>query len=187
MTKNALLASTASLILLVMTVCFGFDSSDLDDRARESLDTIVSQIDSLDDYTVHLSGHTDNTGSDAYNDKLAAERAIAVKHYLISKKIDSTKIIIDSYGEHEPTVPNTSEDNRALNRRVEVTVSGQKPTPAPQAITAAEQPKQETLNLQKQDSETIIPAEKELKKKKVRRRLVWTGWRTGFHWSTSKR
>jgi hypothetical protein len=187
MKKNAALLLTASLTFIVMTVCFGFNSSILDERAQQSLDRIVSQLDSFSDYTIHLSGHTDNTGPEIYNDQLSEERAIAVKKYLVSKNIDSTKIQLDFYGECEPVVPNTSSENRALNRRVEVTINGQQlPAPIPQAASP-EQPKQDTVIRQEQLPATLLPAEKEIKKRKNRRRLVWTGWRTGFHWSTAGR
>jgi len=101
MTKKATIALIAPLII-VMTVCFGFNSSVLDDRAYQSLDNIIGQLDSLSGYTIHLSGHTDNSGSNNYNNILSEQRAIAVKKYLISKNIDSTKITVDFYGECEP-------------------------------------------------------------------------------------
>ena len=191
MKKNTTLALTVSLVLIVMTVCFGFNSSVLDDHSRQSLDNIIYKLDSLSVYNIHLSGHTDNTGPDNYNNKLSEERVIAVKNYLISKNIDSTKITFDFYGERIPAVPNTSEENRALNRRVEVTVSGQKTEPEtlqiPPQITSPEAVKQDTTTFQKQETPVNASSEKKIKKKKVRRRLVWNGWRTGFHWSTSGR
>lgn len=173
-----------------MTVCFGFNSSVLDDHSRQALDNIVLQLDSLSDYTIHLSGHTDNAGSDTYNEKLSENRARAVRNYFISKNVDSTKIQLDFYGESQPTVPNTTEENRALNRRVEITVSGEKTSITPEKPTSSEtalpEPKQQypAITSKKQEAENI-PAKAEIKKKKVRRRLVWTGWRTGYHWSTS--
>lgn len=182
------LALTASLLLILMTVCFGFNSSVLDIRAQQALDGVVTQLDSLSDYTIHLSGHTDNIGSDSYNEKLSEKRAIAVRDYLISKHVDSTKITICYAGEGEPIVPNVSEENRALNRRVEVTIGGERIE-----TTQPEIPKQKAAILEQEVNETISPIQKEVKitssevrkKKKVKRRLVWTGWRTGFHWSTS--
>lgn len=184
MTKNTLNTLTAFLALTAVIVCFGFNSSTVDSHASQSLDSIVQQLDSLTDYKIHLSGHTDNIGSDNYNDKLSKERVIAVKNYLISKNIDSTRITFDFYGERKPTVPNTSDDNRALNRRVELTISGQKSNTAPQQTTFPEQQSKDSINPQKRDSAVIVPVEKEIKKKKNKRRLIWTGWRTGFHWST---
>lgn len=187
MKEKANLVLTASFILIVMTVCFGFNSSILDNRAQKELDAVIIQLDSFSDYKVNLNGHTDDIGSNSYNEKLSKERAIAVRNYLISKKVDSTKITIDYSGEDEPVVPNISEENRAFNRRVELTISGQKRiTPQPEIL-------KDTVIPQKQVNGTISPVQREVKittseahkKKKVRRRLVWTGWRTGFHWSTS--
>ncbi|WP_430405630.1 OmpA family protein [Fluviicola sp.] len=188
MKERANLALTASLILMVITVCFGFNSSVLDNRGQQVLDKFVTQLDSFSDYRINLNGNTDDIGSDSYNEKLSKERAIAVRNYLISKNVDSSKITIDYSGEHKPTVPNTSEENRALNRRVDVAISGEKIKNFQPEI-----PKQDTVILQKRVDKAISPIQKETKitssevhkKKKVRRRLVWTGWRTGFHWSTS--
>lgn len=126
MKKNASLAITTVLVLIMTTVCFAYNSSVLDEQARLDLDKVVSQLDSLSDYTVHLSGHADNTGSEDHNTQLSKERVVAVKNYLVSKNVDSTKIILAYYGEDKPAIPNTSEENKALNRRVEVTISGEK-------------------------------------------------------------
>nr|WP_294862102.1 OmpA family protein [uncultured Fluviicola sp.] len=180
-------ALTASIVLIAISVCFGFDSSVLDNRARQELDKVLTQLDSLSDYKIYLRGHTDNIGSDSYNENLSEKRAITVRDYLISKHVDSTKITVNYSGEYEPVVPNTSEENRALNRRVEMTIGGEK-----KETTQSEIPKQEVV-VQKEENGKVSPIQKEVKiptneihkKKKVRRRLVWTGWRTGFHWSTS--
>lgn len=176
---------TAFLVLTAVTINFGFDSSILDNRASQSLDIIAGQLKSFADYTIHLSGHTDNIGSDNYNDKLSHKRVTAVKNYLIAKGVDSTKIKSDSYGERKPTVPNTSDSNRALNRRVEVTISGQQNNITPPQTTSSGQTSKDSIISQKQDSVVILPHEKEVKKKKKRKRLVWTGWKTGFHWDTA--
>ena len=185
MKKSAPFTFTVFLALVTAVVCFGFDSSVLDDRARLSLDEMVSRLDPLSDYTIHVSGHTDNIGSFEYNEKLSEKRAVAVRDYLISKKIDSTRIAIDFHGECEPVAANSSEENCALNRRVEVTVTVEKAI-APVEPASVGEPVQEVAEPVTQDVETPIPSAKaKIKKKKVRRRLVWTGWRTGFHWSTA--
>lgn len=172
------------LSLTAVIVCFGFNSSTIDKRASQSLDSILQQLDSFADYTIHLSGHADNIGSNNYNDKLSKERVIAVKHYLISKNIDSTKVEFDFYGEHKPVAPNTSDNNRALNRRVEVTIIGRKINTTPPQTTLSIQTNKDTINPKKYDNVAIPSKEKEIKKRKSKRRLVWTGWKTGFHWST---
>lgn len=187
MTNISFLTSIGSVILILMTVTFAYNSSALDDHSQQNLDKLVSQLDTLSDYTIHLSGHTDNTGKDQGNELLSQKRAIAVKDYLISRSIDSSKITISFHGEQQPLVSNNSEENKAMNRRVEITVEAQKQKPE---LPLLDQPtKQDTLVSKETDSTVKSPAQtarkKDVKKKKVRKRLVWTGWRTGFHWSTS--
>lgn len=185
MFQKTILASTLSLISIFVTVCFAYNSSELNSKTCQDLDKIVSQLDSLLDYTIHLSGHTDNTGTNEHNEHLSKRRVIVVKNYLISKNVDSTKITCDFYGEQKPAVPNTSEENMALNRRVEITVKGEKTSPERDQPIVVEPDKQEPVISRKKQEEHVAPAKQEVKKKKVRRRLVWTGWRTGFHWSTA--
>ena len=170
--KKHLPTLTAFLALTAVTICFGFNHSALDNPATRSLDSIIQQLNSFSDYTIHLSGHTDNIGSDSYNDKLSKKRVIAVKNYLIAKNIDSTKIKCDSYGERKPPVPNISDSNRALNRIVELTISGQKINTAPKQPTSSGQQNKDTIISQKRDLIVILPHKKEQKKKKLRKRLV---------------
>jgi len=69
---------------------------------------------------VEIQGHTDNIGSAAYNMKLSRKRAESVKSYLDKKGIYSTRLKSEGYGFAKPVVPNTTPENRALNRRVEL-------------------------------------------------------------------
>ena len=64
-------------------------------------------------------GHTDNIGSDAYNEKLSLSRARAIKKYFAQQGIDSKRLTIRGLGESQPIATNLDEQGRALNRRVE--------------------------------------------------------------------
>ncbi len=187
MKKNAALALVTSIIVIMTTVCFAYNSAILDQKATQELDKVAAKLDLLSDYSIELSGHTDFIGNEDYNNQLSEKRAIAVRDYLISKNVDSTKISISFYGERKPLVPNTTEENFALNRRVEVEVLVPVPEvkdelqfiETPPTIT---EPKE--LEIKTNDDSLQRST---VKKKKARRRLVWTGWRHGFHWSTSGR
>jgi outer membrane protein OmpA-like peptidoglycan-associated protein len=87
------------------------------------LESIGSDIQrSLAKITIVVTGHTDSTGSDSFNHHLSMRRAQAVKKYLTETyQIPPELISIEAYGESIPLAPNTSETNRALNRRVEIT------------------------------------------------------------------
>lgn len=183
---NTTRSLASALIVILTTVCFAYNSSVLDEKSLQELDQVVAQLDSLSDYTIRLGGHTDNTGTNERNSQLSKERALAVRNYLISKNADSTKIVFEFYGEEQPALPNTTQENMALNRRVEVTVSGEKIIP-PEVKTIPSDEPQEVITTEKQDKKSVATVKSENKKTKKHRRLVWTGWRTGFHWSTAGR
>jgi outer membrane protein OmpA-like peptidoglycan-associated protein len=70
-----------------------------------------------------LSAHTDDIGTDAYNDQLSAKRGEATLEYIVKKGIDRSRLTSIGYGKHKPLVPNDSDKNRAINRRVEFKVT----------------------------------------------------------------
>ncbi|WP_025742063.1 OmpA family protein [Aquimarina pacifica] len=73
--------------------------------------------------SVRIIGHTDDVGSTESNLWYGQERANNVKTYLISQGIDKTRLQATSQGESNPVVPNTTEENKAKNRRIEIKVN----------------------------------------------------------------
>lgn len=71
---------------------------------------------------VQLEGHTDITGSDRQNMQLSKHRVLVVKHYLVEKGIDGSRIATQAFGSSKPLVGNLDEKNRSLNRRVEMKI-----------------------------------------------------------------
>jgi outer membrane protein OmpA-like peptidoglycan-associated protein len=100
-------------------VQFEFDKTTLLPGFEKELDKLVDLMTDYPFLRVEIEGHTDDQGSDAYNEKLSTGRAEAVVAYLVKKKIDPSRIDSKGYGESRPLVPNDSEINRAINRRVE--------------------------------------------------------------------
>ncbi len=75
---------------------------------------------------VEIQGHTDNIGSDEYNQKLSEQRAQAVVDYLVKQMgIDPSRLIAKGYGESKPKASNATPEGRAQNRRVEFVVIGE--------------------------------------------------------------
>jgi outer membrane protein OmpA-like peptidoglycan-associated protein len=72
-----------------------------------------------EDIIVEISGHTDNVGSNASNQKLSQRRADSVRFWLIQKGVAPDRIIAKGYGEEFPRVPNDTPDNKRMNRRIE--------------------------------------------------------------------
>jgi OOP family OmpA-OmpF porin len=102
-------------------VHFAFDSSILSAKAHERIDAFAAFIKSNDDAIkqVEIAGHTDAKGSNEYNLWLSERRAKAVYDKLVDKGISQKLMIYKGYGEDKPLVSNDTEENRALNRRVE--------------------------------------------------------------------
>jgi outer membrane protein OmpA-like peptidoglycan-associated protein len=72
--------------------------------------------------TVQICGHADSDASDEYNMTLSDNRAMSVYDYLVAHGVSASSLSTIGYGESRPAVPNTSEANKALNRRVEFVV-----------------------------------------------------------------
>ena len=68
---------------------------------------------------IEISGHTDASGTEAYNLQLSAKRAQAVADYLKQNQVSDKRFVTKGYGSQQPVAPNTTEENRQLNRRIE--------------------------------------------------------------------
>lgn len=106
------------------SVRFSFDGDKVPDGAQAILDDLANKVKSMDRAVyLEIEGHTDNIGSDEYNQRLAAMRAEAVRNYLAEKDgIPLHAMNIISFGETKPIAANTTSEGRAKNRRVVVRV-----------------------------------------------------------------
>lgn len=84
-----------------------------------TINRIASFMKEHPDLSFRIDGHTDSDGSEAFNQKLSEERAEAIKEALIKFGIRENRLITKGWGESKPVVPNTTPENKALNRRVE--------------------------------------------------------------------
>ena len=84
----------------------------------------ISDILSIDnpELKIQLIGHTDNVGSEKFNLKLSQYRAQTMKDYLVDAGVEESRIITGGKGMREPLNDNSTEEKRALNRRVELTI-----------------------------------------------------------------
>jgi outer membrane protein OmpA-like peptidoglycan-associated protein len=99
---------------------FEFDKAELRPEDRELLSRIAGIVMTSHDYTISVNGHTDDVGTDAYNQKLSERRAQAVRDYLVQAGLSADIISVQGHGKSLPLVRGTSEAARAKNRRVEL-------------------------------------------------------------------
>ena len=83
------------------------------------LDDAVGVLKQYPTLRLRVSGHTDNKGKKAKNQKLSEDRAAAVKEYLVSKGIESTRVETRGVGPDEPIADNKTNAGRTQNRRIE--------------------------------------------------------------------
>ncbi|MBX2944614.1 MAG: OmpA family protein [Cyclobacteriaceae bacterium] len=100
-------------------IFFDFDKAILKPESFPELNRIVTLMKERAGMNVSITGHTCDIGEENYNLGLSERRAKAVQKYLVDKGIDQGRIDVKFYGESQPTVPNTSMENRRKNRRVE--------------------------------------------------------------------
>jgi outer membrane protein OmpA-like peptidoglycan-associated protein len=103
-------------------VTFATNSADLNSQFFSVLDGVALVLKEYDKTVIEVAGHTDSTGSDQYNQALSERRAQSVGAYLVSQGIKSTRLITVGAGESRPIASNDTEQGRAANRRVELTI-----------------------------------------------------------------
>ncbi|MDQ6609040.1 MAG: OmpA family protein [Bacteroidota bacterium] len=104
-------------------VLFGYDKSELGTSATTNLSKLVEILNRYPDTNIEIIGHTDNKGSNEYNQGLSERRANAVVNYLNSNGINNSRLTAIGKGETDPIVSNDTEDGRAQNRRVEFVIT----------------------------------------------------------------
>lgn len=103
-------------------VTFATDSSDLSPAFFNVLNSVGKVLDEFDQTVVEVAGHTDSTGSDAYNQALSERRANSVATYLTSQGVMQQRLITIGMGESRPVADNATAEGRQQNRRVEITM-----------------------------------------------------------------
>ncbi|MEP7267294.1 MAG: OmpA family protein [Saprospiraceae bacterium] len=108
-----------TLNIAMRDVQFEHNSATLTPASFKILDQISRILNTYPEYKIEINGHTDNTGTDAINNKLSTERARTCRDYLISKGLAWSRVASRGYGSTKPIASNDTQQGRATNRRVE--------------------------------------------------------------------
>ncbi len=123
--KNISVQTLNNKIIITITgrILFNSGSASLNQNALPVLDEIAALVFKYPEYVINIKGHTDDvpiaTKQFPSNWELSAIRATTVLKYLIKKGVKPDRLTATGYGDVMPLVPNTSAENRAINRRVE--------------------------------------------------------------------
>jgi outer membrane protein OmpA-like peptidoglycan-associated protein len=109
-------------VALPSGILFDLGKDTLKPAAKESLSKAATTL-KTSQTNIIVQGHTDSSGSDAVNQPLSERRADRVRDFLVSQGVASSRLTAVGYGSSRPAVPNDTEANRALNRRVQLEIS----------------------------------------------------------------
>lgn len=110
------------IVMTLGDVLFSTGKADLQPGALGTIERLANFLAEYPNKTVMIEGHTDNVGTDTYNQGLSERRAISVKAALIQANVDSARISAIGYGETRPIVDNNTGAGRLKNRRVEIVI-----------------------------------------------------------------
>lgn len=114
------------LKIRISNIEFAFGSSALRKRGTVILDRVYHILEKYGSYDIVIEGHTDDIGAEEYNLTLSEKRAMAVRDYLVRKGTTPERLKYVGMGESLPFYPNTNDENRRRNRRVEFLLNRKK-------------------------------------------------------------
>lgn len=106
-------------------VLFDAGKYDLRPPAREALAKLSGIVLAHPGLQLTVEGYTDSVGSDAFNDLLSEQRALAVRTYLVGQGVEQNTVVAKGFGKALPIAPNDTPQGRQQNRRVEIIISGE--------------------------------------------------------------
>lgn len=114
------------MVVTMGDVLFDYDKSDVKAGGMRVISKLARFLEKYPERTIQIEGHTDSTGSDAYNLRLSERRAEAVKRALMYEGIKRDRMTTVGYGEQFPIASNANSSGRQQNRRVEIIISDEK-------------------------------------------------------------
>ena len=116
------LPNNVLMVTMTAQTAFDVDATQIKPGFESTLMKIASIVNKYGKTHLSLVGHTDSTGTNAYNQALSERRAESVKNYLAGQGVIEQRLAAYGMGEDKPRADNTSEQGRTLNRRVEIVI-----------------------------------------------------------------
>ncbi len=109
-------------VTMTNQTAFETDSAQIKSGFHSTMDKLADVVVRYNKTSLTVVGHTDDVGTNEYNQKLSERRALSVAQYLESKRVNSMRLAISGKGETQPLATNANEGGRQANRRVEIYV-----------------------------------------------------------------
>ncbi|WP_271409123.1 OmpA family protein [Pseudomonas sp. Q1-7] len=117
-------------LIMPGNITFATNSADIASNFYSPLNNLATSFKQYDQNNIEVVGHTDSTGSHAYNMNLSQQRAQSVANYLMAQGVNGTRVTSRGMGPDQPIASNANEAGRSQNRRVEIKLT---PIPGAQA------------------------------------------------------
>ncbi|TVR09806.1 MAG: OmpA family protein [Salinarimonadaceae bacterium] len=121
-TSAAICEGRLAAALASAPIVFAVASARLADETQEHIDQLAAILEDCEDVSVEIGGHTDSDGPEATNVRISQSRAEAVREALLARGVDPDRVAAVGYGDARPVAPNDTDENKALNRRIEIVV-----------------------------------------------------------------
>ncbi|POF42905.1 hypothetical protein B0D71_08380 [Pseudomonas laurylsulfativorans] len=118
-------------------VLFATDKAELNSNGLMNINKLAQYLQENPDRKVIVEGYTDSTGTASHNQSLSERRADSVRTALVKMGVDPARIVAQGYGKEYPVADNASTSGRAMNRRVEVTISNDNQPVMPRSAISA--------------------------------------------------
>ncbi|PLX16032.1 MAG: hypothetical protein C0599_15850 [Salinivirgaceae bacterium] len=106
-------------LIVTSHIAFEFNKHEINQQYNQFLSGLAQILEETQDVILNINGHTDAIGSDEYNNNLSQKRALSIANFLVNKGVARSRMKCVGYGSSQPVASDTTEQGRALNRRVE--------------------------------------------------------------------
>ena len=110
--------------IVLKNIFFDYDKATIRSESNIELERLRKLLEKNPTLKVEISGHTDDKGGDAYNQKLSEERSHSVVNWLMGTGVSGSRMTFKGYGESKPIATNDTDEGGQLNRRTEFKIVG---------------------------------------------------------------